>query len=132
MGELLKLALSALGRGGGILHPKIHSYWTFQLSWPKLIFHIVDWMCLYNWWASQGGWLPSNHFWFLKRTLELSISNRPSSFRSFYDKSFWTKCLVKKKTLCPLYSLSRQHFCAAYYCICITVYVVSVLSILLY
>ena len=33
----------------------------------------------------RGGWLPSNHFWLLKKVQALSITNRLSLFRIFYD-----------------------------------------------
>ena len=37
-------------------------------------------MCLGKWGPRERGWLPSNHFPPLKRTLALSISNRMSCF----------------------------------------------------
>ena len=35
-----------------------------------------------------GGLFPSNHFQLIKRALALSISNRTSIFRSFYDSDW--------------------------------------------
>ena len=46
------------------------------------------------------GYLPSNHFWLLKRELALSIFNRVSPLRSFYDNSFDTKCPNLSKEKC--------------------------------
>ena len=60
-----------------------------------------------------GGWLLTIHLGLLKNAVEFSISNRMSSFRSFFDKSFYTKCRRLKNTLGLYRSLLGQLYEAA-------------------
>ena len=89
-------------RDVGGCYPQRHNFRVFQLRWIKWPSPNFDWK------------LPSNHFRLLNRALTLSISNRKSPFRSFYNNSFDTKWPgLKKKKLCPHRSLLRQRYGAA-------------------
>ena len=45
----------------------------------------------------EGGWLPTKHFWLLKRAMEFSALNQMGCLWTSYDSSFHRKWCGKKK-----------------------------------
>jgi len=44
--------------------------------------------------GEEGGWLPSDYFWHLKRELEPSITHLMSLFQSLNDHPFHEKLIL--------------------------------------
>jgi len=68
-------------------HPQRHNFQPFN-DVNEIAISSFDQMCFWKSFAWEEGYLPSNHFWLLKRELALSIFNRKSSFWSFYNNEW--------------------------------------------